>query len=267
MKRFVLILTAMALVLTLCACTIVEPSPEDPVEDAVEDVIEDVIEDIEVEDPVAEEEEVIGIVNGEEVYDGESPFTINIVDPDHVSDNAIYIETAEISEEAINYVIDQLEHMSSGVITSLGYSEDIVNGMSVATGIRPYNGSTGEYYDTFYYFPIMYGDEVVSMAISSNSDGNYGFQFGSCSEATAMNYIETSAENPAMLVYFDDRNGGYFVTTTSAWKFVEDENGSYEIAEEDIPDYIREIMNREVNPDNVVAIYGATVATEELIDD
>ncbi|MCD7785920.1 MAG: hypothetical protein LUH18_10180 [Oscillospiraceae bacterium] len=270
MRRFILILTAITLTLTFCACSLVETEPEDI--ETTDDII--VSDGSTVEEPEFEsveedeaEAEVIGIVDGEKIYDGESPFSVNFFDPDNISENAIYVETAEIPEEVIEYVTDQLEHMSVDVIASLGYAEFIVEGMSVATGITPYNGSTGEYYDTFYYFPIMYGDEVVSMAICSydGDSDSYGFQFGSCYEATTMNYLKTSVENPAMLVYFDDSLGGYFVTTTTVWKFSEISNSMRELSEDEIPDSLKEIMNREVNSDNVVAIYGAEM--EELIDD
>ncbi|MCD7889029.1 MAG: hypothetical protein LUG23_03795 [Oscillospiraceae bacterium] len=236
-------------------------------EEPVEDVFEE--EEEPVEDVFEEgEEDVVGTIEGEVVYDGESPFVVNIVDPDNVSESAIYVETAEIPEEAINRALFHLANQVPGSLVTLGFTEEESVGASVASAFRAYNGTTKEYYDLFY-FPLMYGDTAVAMAISSyNSETDkYSFQMGKDQISDVMNYLETSPENPALFVYFDDISGGFFIITTAAYRLVADDSGSYEIAEEDIPDYIRGIMNREVNPDNVVAIYGAQVATEELIDD
>ncbi len=255
MKRFILILTAVVLAMTFCACSLVEPNPNEVIEDAIDDSIT-------VDDPVIEEEEKVEDVfeEEEEVFDGICPFTENIVDPDNVSENAIYIETAKIPEGATEHILDRLSGFTTGLIVDLGFSEEVANGMSVATGFVYFDGSTGEYGD-IYYFPAMYGDEAVALVISSYNEDNerYNFQFGGNTICDVMNCLETSPENPAVFVYFEGISGGYFITTTSAYKLVADENGSYEIEEEDISDSVREIMNREVNPDNVIAVYGATV--------
>ncbi|MCD8107468.1 MAG: hypothetical protein LUE20_05840 [Oscillospiraceae bacterium] len=117
-----------------------------------------------------------------------------------VMDNAIYIASADVPEEATEYALDKFSHLSAEFVASMGFTYEEACSMRVASGFYAESCKGTIERSDVYYFPVVVDNKIVALITVTGSNDSYSFQFGADEMATALNDLSTTAQSPVKVM-------------------------------------------------------------------
>lgn len=105
----------------------------------------------------------------------------------------------EIPDEATEYARNFFASLDGGSLIDAGFSENEIEYLRLEPGITAYEYDECD--DPYYYFPVSNEKSITALLTVINlGNGKYSAQFGKCDFADSLNDIETSYDNPCLLV-------------------------------------------------------------------
>ncbi|MDE7399790.1 MAG: hypothetical protein K2N06_09720 [Oscillospiraceae bacterium] len=125
--------------------------------------------------------------------------TASAVETDVIDGISLYLLSGDVPESAIDYGRLCFSNLSADQLMDCGFSyEEIIN-LRLAPAVTAYEYDACD--SPYYFFPVLCRGNVVAMlTVIDKEDGTYSCQFGKSEFANSLNELNTSQNNPSILV-------------------------------------------------------------------